>query len=83
VAQIIPSAYVDFRRYLALRDKAGHDAAVKQFKRERLESVLDYMVSCGEHQELITEADCTVIVKRIEFQPDSTAKRADELDERT
>jgi acyl-CoA thioesterase FadM len=83
MAQIIPSAYVDFRRYLALRDKVGHDAAVKQFKRERLESVLDYMVSCGEHQELVTEADCTVIVRRIDSQPDLTAKRADDPDERT
>lgn len=32
MAQVIPSAYIDFRRYLALRDKVGHDAAVKRHK---------------------------------------------------
>jgi hypothetical protein len=78
MAQIIPSAYMNFRRFLNLREKFGANAAVKQLKREQLEDVLNFVVSCGEQQAYVDAADCIAISNKVDFQPSSQAKRADE-----
>jgi len=81
MAQIIPNAYVNFRRYLSLRDKVGHEAAVKEIQKPVLEDILDFIVSCGSQQNHVTVGECEMMAQKVDSEPSGPVQMADDFPE--
>lgn len=57
--------YVALINYLKRKDEVGHKEAIIEVK--DINAMFNHMVSCGDHQNLITENDCLSVLCDIEL----------------
>ncbi len=59
---LVDNNYLNFRRFLKRRDMVGREKAIKEFKQEQIDAMLNHIVSAGVHQNFVTEADVESIL---------------------
>ena len=62
MGQIIDINYLRFMKYLRRRDEVGHQKAICELKQEQIDSMFNFAVSAGSHQNLVGEADLEAIL---------------------